>query len=189
MFATPGGLIGPSKGSDLMLETLERLHAAGLAGRFRLRVLGPVHPTARPRLAEFPELELAGEYDRWALDTLLDDVDVGIMPSVWEEAYGYAGLELLAKGIPVVANRIGGMVDYVREGETGWLERLVHRGGHGRAARAADRAPIRGGRAQPGGPRRAGAADRAVRRPRRTQSWPPTAKRGWTDSRAVPGTR
>jgi glycosyltransferase involved in cell wall biosynthesis len=43
------------------------------------------------------------------------------MPSMWEEAYGFAGLELLAKGIPVVANRIGGMVDYVREGETGWL--------------------------------------------------------------------
>jgi glycosyltransferase involved in cell wall biosynthesis len=120
-FATPGGLIGPSKGSDLMVETLERLHAAGLAGRFRLRVLGPVHPTARPRIGDFPELELAGEYDRWELDRRVEDVDVGIMPSAWEEAYGYAGLELLAKGIPVVANRIGGIVDYVRDGETGWL--------------------------------------------------------------------
>jgi glycosyltransferase involved in cell wall biosynthesis len=120
-FATPGGFIGPSKGSELMVETLERLYAAGHAGRFRLRVLGPVHPDVRPRLAEFPELEPAGEYDRWQLDDLLHDVDVGIMPSVWEEAYGYAGLELLAKGIPVVANRIGGMVDYVRDGETGWL--------------------------------------------------------------------
>jgi glycosyltransferase involved in cell wall biosynthesis len=120
-FATPGGFIGPSKGSGLMVETLERLHAAGHAGRFRLRVLGSVHPTVAPRLAEFPELELAGEYDRFDLDGLLADVDVGIMPSVWEEAYGFAGLELLAKGIPVAANRIGGMVDYVREGETGWL--------------------------------------------------------------------
>jgi glycosyltransferase involved in cell wall biosynthesis len=120
-FATPGGFIGPSKGSALMVETLESLHAAGHAGAFRLRVLGPVHPTVAPRLADFPELELAGEYDRFDLDRLLDDVDVGIMPSVWEEAYGFAGLELLAKGIPVAANRIGGMVDYVRVGETGWL--------------------------------------------------------------------
>jgi glycosyltransferase involved in cell wall biosynthesis len=120
-FATPGGLIGPSKGSELMVETLERLHAAGLGGRFRLRVLGSVHPDLRPRLGDFPELELVGEYDRWDLNRRIDDVDVGIMPSVWEEAYGYAGLELLAKGVPVVANRIGGMVDYVREGETGWL--------------------------------------------------------------------
>jgi glycosyltransferase involved in cell wall biosynthesis len=120
-FATPGGLIGPSKGSELMLETLERLHAAGYGGSFELLVLGPVHPDARERLARFPEAETAGEYDRWELDRLLARVDVGIMPSIWEEAYGFAGLELLAKGIPVVANRIGGMVDYVRENETGWL--------------------------------------------------------------------
>ena len=45
------------------------------------------------------------------------------MPSVWEEAYGYAGVEFLAKGIPVIANAIGGMPDYTREGETGWLNR------------------------------------------------------------------
>ena len=120
-FATLGGFIGPSKGSDLMVETLELLHARGHAGLFELKVLGPVHPTAMARLGDFPELELAGEYDRWKLDRLLGDVDVGIMPSIWEEAYGFAGVELLAKGIPVVANRIGGVVDYVREGETGWL--------------------------------------------------------------------
>jgi glycosyltransferase involved in cell wall biosynthesis len=120
-FATPGGFIGPSKGSELMLELLELLRARGHAGSFTLKVLGPVHPSAMPRIADFPEVELLGEYDRFELDRLLHDVDVGIMPSVWEEAYGFAGVELLAKGIPVVANRIGGMVDYVREGETGWL--------------------------------------------------------------------
>jgi glycosyltransferase involved in cell wall biosynthesis len=120
-FVTPGGFIGPSKGSELMIETLELLHAAGYGGSFDLLVLGPVHPDVRPRLPEFPEVQPAGEYDRWELDRLLAGADVGIMPSMWEEAYGFAGLELLAKGIPVVANRIGGMVDYVRDGETGWL--------------------------------------------------------------------
>jgi glycosyltransferase involved in cell wall biosynthesis len=102
-----------------MLDTLGLLHAAG--ADFRLLVLGPVHESAAPRLVEFAGVEALGPYDRWELDRLLQDVDVGIMPSVWEEAFGYAGLELLAKGIPVVANRLGGMVDYVRDGETGWL--------------------------------------------------------------------
>jgi glycosyltransferase involved in cell wall biosynthesis len=119
--ATLGGFIGPSKGSELMLDVLGRLHSNGAAGSFRLLVLGPVHPSAAPRLARFPEVQLLGEYDRFELDRLLEDVDVGIMPSVWEEAYGFAGIELLAKGIPVVANRIGGMVEYVRDGESGWL--------------------------------------------------------------------
>ena len=119
--ATLGGFIGPSKGSELLLDTLERLRGAGAEGSFRLLVLGPVHESAARRLPAFPDVHLLGPYDRWELDRLLEDVDVGIMPSVWEEAYGFAGLELIAKGIPVVANRIGGMVDYVREGETGWL--------------------------------------------------------------------
>jgi glycosyltransferase involved in cell wall biosynthesis len=48
---------------------------------------------------------------------------VGIMPSIWEEAYGFAGIEFLAKGIPVIANALGGMPEYTRPGETGWLNR------------------------------------------------------------------
>ena len=66
-------------------------------------------------------MELRGPYAGDELDHLLDGVDVGIMPSLWEEAYGLAGVEFLAKGIPVIGNAIGGIVDYVREGETGWL--------------------------------------------------------------------
>jgi len=119
--ATLGGLIGPSKGSELMLETLARLRGVGAEGSFRLVVLGPVHESAAGRLAGFEGVEARGPYDRWQLDRLLEEVDVGIMPSVWEEALGYTGLELLAKGVPVVANRLGGMVEYVLEGQTGWL--------------------------------------------------------------------
>ena len=52
---------------------------------------------------------------------MLDEVDVGIIPSIWEEAYGLVGPEFLAKGIPVIGNEIGGMPMYTREGETGWL--------------------------------------------------------------------
>jgi glycosyltransferase involved in cell wall biosynthesis len=52
---------------------------------------------------------------------VLDDVDAGIIPSIWEEAYGLAGPEFLAKGIPVIANAMGGMPEYTRDGETRWL--------------------------------------------------------------------
>jgi glycosyltransferase involved in cell wall biosynthesis len=54
---------------------------------------------------------------------MLEPVDVGLIPSVWEEAYAFAGVEFLAKGIPVIANAIGGMPDYVHPGRTGWLNR------------------------------------------------------------------
>ena len=40
----------------------------------------------------------------------------------------FAGIEFLAKGIPVIANAIGGMTDYTRDGETGWLNRSCSAG-------------------------------------------------------------
>ena len=53
--------------------------------------------------------------------SVLDRADVGIVPSVWEEALGFVGLELLAKGIPVIGNARGGIPDYTIPGQTGWL--------------------------------------------------------------------
>jgi glycosyltransferase involved in cell wall biosynthesis len=103
-FATLGGGESPPKGSRLLL-------------------FGWVPPANAEEALALPGVEVRGAFRPPQLDALLDEVDVGLMPSVWEEAYGYAGVEFLAKGIPVIANALGGMTDYVRDGETGWLNR------------------------------------------------------------------
>jgi glycosyltransferase involved in cell wall biosynthesis len=120
-FATLNGFASPSKGSRLLLAALHTLRAAGLEGRFRLRALGHVDDGVRAELLDYEGVELHGLYPREELDTLLEDVDVGIVPSMWEEAYCYTGLELIAKGIPLIANPLGGIVEYAHEGRTGWL--------------------------------------------------------------------
>jgi len=118
-FATLNGAASPAKGAELLLEA-----SRGLAGeRFRLLVFGQVHAAIAGALAGTPGVELRGPYTASELDGLLDEVDVGIVPSMWEEAYGYVGPELLAKGIPVIGNALGGIVEYTRDGETGWLNR------------------------------------------------------------------
>ena len=122
-FATLAGFESAAKGAGLLLEAMRELSADAGAGRFRLLVLGHVEPEFAQRAEGVPGIEVRGRYAPGELDAILDDVDVGIMSSIWEEAYGYAGLEFLAKGIPVIANAIGGMTDYTREGETGWLNR------------------------------------------------------------------
>jgi glycosyltransferase involved in cell wall biosynthesis len=123
-FTTLGGCASPSKGSELIVAALRELRAAGLEGSFRLRVLGGIDGAVRPELEGYRGVELGepGElYDRHRLDALLEGVDVGIMPSIWEEAFGYSGLEMIAKGIPLIANPLGGIAEYAREGETAWL--------------------------------------------------------------------
>jgi glycosyltransferase involved in cell wall biosynthesis len=120
-FATLGGGESEAKGARLLLDAVRSLAPEAREGRFRLLVCGHVDPAVGEEAAQLNGVELPGRFSPVRLDALLDEVDVGIMPSIWEEAYGYAGVEFLAKGIPVMANAIGGMVDYVRDGETGWL--------------------------------------------------------------------
>jgi glycosyltransferase involved in cell wall biosynthesis len=122
-FATINGCVSPSKGSETVRAALRRLRAAGAEGSFRLRVFGHVHGALVDELEEFEGVELHGLYARGELDRLLDDVDVGLMPSMWEEALGYTGLEMIAKGIPVIANPLGGITEYALDGETAWLNR------------------------------------------------------------------
>jgi glycosyltransferase involved in cell wall biosynthesis len=120
-FAALGGIPSRAKGASLLAEAAASLVAGGAGGGFRLLAFGHYEQRVARELERLPGVELRGPYGGDELDHLLDEVDVGIMPSLWEEAYGLAGVEFLAKGIPVIGNAIGGIVDYVREGETGWL--------------------------------------------------------------------
>jgi N-acetyl-alpha-D-glucosaminyl L-malate synthase BshA len=51
---------------------------------------------------------------------LLAGADVYLLPSQ-SESFGLSALEALASGVPVVASRVGGLPEVVRDGETGWL--------------------------------------------------------------------
>jgi glycosyltransferase involved in cell wall biosynthesis len=118
---TLNGCASEEKGARVVVEAVELLAERGLAKDVRLDVLGSVGPAYAPLLSSHKNVVIRGHYTPEELGSLLDEFDVGIVPSVWEEAYGYTGVELLAKGLPVVGNRLGGLPDYVVQGETGWL--------------------------------------------------------------------
>jgi glycosyltransferase involved in cell wall biosynthesis len=120
---TLNGCASVQKGKEVVIGALEQLDRQGLADRFTLTVYGYVTEETLARLRRFPNVDYAGYYEPQELEQTLEPYDVGILPSIWEEAYGYVGVEMLAKGIPVIGNARGGIVDYVRDGETGWLNR------------------------------------------------------------------
>lgn len=122
-FLTLGACTSASKGLNLVLDALRRLSGANAESRFRLLVFGFVDPAAEPELARHPSVSLRGVIGAEDLDAALEEADVGLMSSVWEEAYPFTGLEFLAKGVPLLATPIGGIVEYAREGETAWLNR------------------------------------------------------------------
>jgi glycosyltransferase involved in cell wall biosynthesis len=121
-FLTLAGAQSAQKGAFVILDAARRL-AERPVGDYVLDVHGLVDDRIRDELERLPAVRLHGPYEHEWLDSMLDDADVGLVPSAWEEVLGHVGLELLAKGVPVVANAVGGLPDYAIPGETGWINR------------------------------------------------------------------
>ncbi len=72
---------------------------------------------------------LAHNHEVWNLGLLPPDelhkvygvADVGVVPSVTEETFSLASLEMMACSLPVVASGVGGIPEVINDGVTGWL--------------------------------------------------------------------
>lgn len=64
------------------------------------------------------DLRLMGLRDD--IQQICNCADVGVMPST-REGLGLSGIEMLAAGLPVVASRVHGIVDYISDGVDGYL--------------------------------------------------------------------
>jgi glycosyltransferase involved in cell wall biosynthesis len=71
------------------------------------------------------ELGVQAEFPGWVGPKqrleLLRAADVLIVPSLWPEPFGIVGIEAASVGLPAVAYRAGGIVDWLRPGESGEL--------------------------------------------------------------------
>lgn len=121
VFATLNGATSRQKGANLLVDAVRALDRAGLDGRYRLAVFGRMAPDVEPVLSRHPSVDWRGDYTSDELDAILEGVDVGILPSVWEELYPLVGLEFMAKGIPLITSPLGGVGAYAHDGETAWL--------------------------------------------------------------------
>lgn len=111
------GRIESTKGVETLLE------AAALTKSERLKVLlgGSGEQSYLDRLrSRFPSdsIEFAGYVKP---DEFFARIDVLVVPSLWEEPLGRVIYEAYARGVPVVANRRGGMPEIIDEGETGYV--------------------------------------------------------------------
>ncbi|MGH9325232.1 MAG: glycosyltransferase [Terriglobia bacterium] len=82
---------------------------------------GPLRPDLE-KLAKKLGLERQARFlgDRTDVPAVLASMDISVLTS-FSESLSNAVMESMAAGLPVVATRVGGNVDLVREGETGFL--------------------------------------------------------------------
>lgn len=64
---------------------------------------------------------LTGRLSRPSLEAAIAASKVFVMPSIWPEAFGKAGVEAMSVGRPVVAADVGGISEWLEDGRCGYL--------------------------------------------------------------------
>jgi glycosyltransferase involved in cell wall biosynthesis len=116
------GRLSPEKG----IETLLQAHAED-ANSWRLVVAG-TGPLEQYLRARYPLAEFRGHLSGAALKKTIGEASTIVVPSECEENCPLSVIEAMAHAKPVVASRVGGVPELVRDGETGFLFRSADRG-------------------------------------------------------------
>jgi glycosyltransferase involved in cell wall biosynthesis len=104
------------KGYDLLIRAFSRLNSNGA----RLVLYGFNDAERLTRTCGHPDIVFRGPYSPEDLNRVLSEIDVGVVPSLWEEVFGLIGIEFLQAGIPVIGSRIGGIPEWLRNNEDGF---------------------------------------------------------------------
>ena len=108
------GRLDKQKGIDALLDAYARVRP-----NFKLIVVGD---SVRKdlKLAQPEHVEFKGWLEKDALDAVYRASDATIVPSRWE-GFGLVAVEAMARGKPVFASAVGGLVDIVEHDRSGRL--------------------------------------------------------------------
>lgn len=112
------GRLSKEKGVETLIDA-----CGTLQGQVALKILGngPEEAHLRERAKHIPGIEFLGYQTGEAWERALTGAKALVVPSIWYENMPYVVLEALSRGKPVIATRMGGVPERIREGENGWL--------------------------------------------------------------------
>lgn len=106
------------KGGHVLEKALAAMPPVGR--RVVLLSAGEPRPGRRV-LAPDREVRNLGLLPPAELNQLYGAADLGVVPSITEESFGMAALEMMASGLPVVASGVGGLAEVIEDGVSGRL--------------------------------------------------------------------
>ena len=121
------GRITPIKGHAFFLQAVARV--VRIFGKVKILIVGDA-PKDKPEYKEELKalitklgieeyVEFTGS--SYNIPKIMSEIDLLVLPSVGQEAFGRVIIEAGASGVPVIATRIGGIVDIVENKKTGIL--------------------------------------------------------------------
>jgi glycosyltransferase involved in cell wall biosynthesis len=115
------GQIHPAQGVHLLVDALDRVRDVALELHVYGEPEGPPEYAAKLRACADPRVRFHGRFEPGAASRLFSGLDVLAMPSLWYESAPLALAEAFAHGVPVIATKLGGMAESVRDGADGLL--------------------------------------------------------------------
>jgi glycosyltransferase involved in cell wall biosynthesis len=117
------GRMTPLKGGDLLIEAVAE--ASRRLGRQIALTMAGDGPERKSWSVLASRLGVAATFPGWldpaTRDEAIRQASLLAMPSVWPEPFGLTGLEAAAHGVPAVAFDVGGIREWLTDGESGLL--------------------------------------------------------------------
>jgi hypothetical protein len=112
------------KGLSMFLDSVDLL-PLNISERLEVFIWAKDIESDRQRLdsmaSRLGRLHVSGAYKYEDIPRMLSGVDAGVVPSLWWDNGPQTVMECLACRVPVIAAAVGGIVDWVRDGENGLL--------------------------------------------------------------------
>jgi glycosyltransferase involved in cell wall biosynthesis len=109
------------KGVDYLLRALSRVKT-----KAKVFIIG--EGTEIPRLKKMSrslsdkhEIVFTGWIENSEIKKYYSNATLAVVPSIWPEPFGIIGIEAMANAVPVVAFNVGGISDWLIDGENGYL--------------------------------------------------------------------
>ena len=110
------GRLTESKGIDVLLKAWKKIPE-----KIELKIAGDgeLAPHVRDAAATDPRIHFVGRLPSDQVSELMANASALIFPSVWYEGLPKTILESFARGTPVIASKLGSMIELVSDGVTG----------------------------------------------------------------------
>jgi glycosyltransferase involved in cell wall biosynthesis len=122
VIVTPARLV-PSKGHRFLIQSLEILREHGLSPKVLILGHGPLESALTDEVTQRgleKQVTLCGRIPQTQLLPIIQVADAVVLPST-HEGFGLAPAEAMALETPVLASRVGGLVDLIEEGVSGLM--------------------------------------------------------------------
>lgn len=111
------GGIKPLKGYETLLAAV---NTPAFRGKVKVRIYGPDDPNINPKTEGCPEVEWMGPYFPDQINNIMQDIDIVVLPSIFEESFSLNLSEAWGNLRPAITSDAGVFPERVQQAVNGW---------------------------------------------------------------------